>query len=410
MQYDKSRYLYDIAKRRMPGGVNSANRAVELPTGSELPAALFIERGDGCMALDVDGNRYVDYHMSSGALIHGHRNESVVAAIQDQVERGLCFSWSHELEGRVASLIGMMIPSIEKLRFCNSGSEAVVAAISLARQYTNRSQIIMFDECYHGWIVPHLQGFVALSFGDIDLVRQYVAKHSSRVAAIILEPWPASGGLIEPNRAYLHALRHLCDDYGVPLIFDEVITGMRLGPSGAQGHFGVEPDLTVLGKVLGGGMPLGVYGGRAQLMDIVAPLGAFKQGGTYPGHPLSLSAAYAVLESLIADPPYERLESAGKKLKEALEQEARGVGVSLQISQAGSILTPYLAPGNPTSAANRRELAIAPDASLYRLLLAEGVLIASGPTKSWYLSESHNESAIELTVRAFGAALGRLAA
>src|SRR5438477_8363616 len=340
----------------MPGGVNSPVRAFNAVAGDPVVIAM----GKGAHIWDVDGNEYIDYVASWGPLILGHAHPSVVEILQRAAERGTSFGALTELEVELARLVGDMVPSVDVVRFVNSGTEATMSALRLARAYTGRDKIVKFEGCYHG----HSDGLLAKAgsgvatlglpdsagvpasftaetlvapFNDVEAITQIFDQHSEQIAAIIIEPVPANMGVVLPQPGYLQFLRDITERAGALLIFDEVITGFRISPGGAQLYYGVVPDLTCLGKIIGGGLPVGAYGGRRDVMSLLAPLGPVYQAGTLSGNPLAMAAGIVTLRILRAPGVYEGLEATGAALEEGLRDAARRAGATVTVQRVGAM-------------------------------------------------------------------------
>ena len=355
---EKSKRLFQKAKALIPGGVNSPVRAGKA-VGMDPP---FIARAKGCYLWDVDRKRYIDYVCSWGPMILGHSHPSVVKALQERVPKGTSYGAPTELEVEMARKITSMVPSIEMVRMVNSGTEATMSAIRLARGFTCREKIIKFEGCYHGhadsllvsagsgvatFAIPGCPGVpadlashtISLAFNSLDQVAQTMDRHGSEIAAIIVEPIPGNMGVVLPDLEFLKGLRELTSRYGSLLIFDEVISGFRVGPGGAQGLYGITPDLTCLGKIIGGGLPVGAYGGKKAIMQSMAPEGNIYQAGTLSGNPLAMAAGLATLKELEKGKIYEALEEKGRMLFTGLEQVARASGVDVVVNWIGSLGT-----------------------------------------------------------------------
>ena len=392
----RSRKLHAQALGVLPGGVNSASRGSTGVSAEGDYGTLYLVSGDGCRVTDLDGSTYVDHHLCAGAALLGHGHPSVASAVRQQLSNGTCFASSHDLEVEVGSKLQGIVPSLDRLRFCGSGSEAVIAAVNLARTKSGKQLVICFDGCFHGWIFDKTAAdSLLLPLSNVQAVREALALHHDRIGAVLIDPCPASEGLIVLEPAYLAELRYLCDRYEICLIFDEIITGFRLSLAGAQGVYGVTPDMSIFGKVLGGGMPIGLFGGRGDIMAALAPGGAYRQGGTFAAHPLSLAAAKAVLDELVTAPPYEQLEESAAAFWNAVDRSLRDAGSRLRVSRSGSIASLYVTPGTPENARERAERALPNFPAFYRALLDRGVFISPGAPKSWYLSTVHSSADLD---------------
>lgn len=427
MQQRRSQELFQAAQRLMPGGVNSPVRSFR-SVGGTPP---FIARGEGAYLFDVDGNRYVDYVLSWGPLILGHAHPRVVEALKAQVERGTSYGAPTEQEVRLVELIQEALPSLEMVRLVNSGTEACMSALRLARGFTGRSKIVKFEGCYHG----HADGLLvragsgAATFGvptsagvtsgaaqdtlvapynDLAAVEELFARHGDEIAAVIVEPVAGNMGIVLPEAGFLEGLRRLTSEHDSVLIFDEVLSGFRVAHGGAQGRFGIVPDLTCLGKVIGGGLPVGAYGGRREIMERVAPLGPVYQAGTLSGNPLAVTAGIATLELLRDATVYRALEERTEELCRGLERAARECEVPLQVVRIGSLWGLFFSsePVRDYRGAQRA------DGDAYRrffhAMLQAGVYLPPSPYETCFLSTAHTEEDIERTVEAARQALGGL--
>ena len=422
----RSESLFQEAQTLLPGGVNSPVRAFGAVGG--VPP--FIERGQGSRIYDADGREYIDYVGSWGPLILGHADPRVITAVQRAAERGTSFGAPTELESRLARLVIDAVASIEMLRFVSSGTEACMSAIRVARAFTSRDKIIKFEGCYHG----HADGLLVragsggLTFGvpdsagvpsgyanltlvarynDVESVRALLEANQDEVAAIIVEPVAANMGVVPPTPEFLPALRRMTDAHGALLIFDEVITGFRVAYGGAQELYGVKPDLTCLGKIIGGGLPVAAYGGRRDIMEMVAPLGPAYQAGTLSGNPLAMSAGIATLQALAEPGVYDRLEQAGARLEAGLRSAAEDSEQSIYIARLGSVLTAFFTPGPVTDFAS----AVASDkdrfAAYFHSMLEQGIYLAPSQFEALFVSLAHSSEDIDRTIEAARQALSR---
>ena len=405
--------LYRRALELIPGGVNSPVRAMRA-VGLDEP--VFMTRGRGAEIEDVDGRGYVDWVMSWGPLIFGHADPETLAAVVEAAERGTSFGAPTEAEVELAAEIVDAVPSVEMVRLVSSGTEAAMSAIRLARGATRRDRLIKFAGCYHGHAdallasagsgiatlgIPGSPGVpsgaaadtIVCPYNDIDAVAAAVAQWGEGLACIVVEPVAGNMGVVPPEPGFLEALRGLCDACGALLVFDEVITGFRVARGGAQERFGVVPDLTVLGKIVGGGLPLAAFGGRAEVMEQLAPAGAVYQAGTLSGNPLATAAGLSVLRRLRDDAVYERLETAGARLEEGLAPFG-------SVQRVGAMLTVFMTDGP----VKRFEQAQACDTerygALFRHLLANGVYVAPSQFEALFVSVAHGDAEIERTVEA----------
>lgn len=427
MDRSHSAALFAQAKQLMPGGVNSPARAFGAVGGDPV----FIDRAKGAYLYDVDGNRYIDYVGSWGPMILGHAHPEVVAAIEAAARRGSSFGAPTEAESQLAELIIEAVPSIAKVRLVNSGTEAAMSAIRLARAYTGRELIVKFAGNYHGHVdsllvaagssaatlgVPSSPGVtqgtakdtLVLRYNDPAALEAAFAEYGERIAAVIAEPIVGNMGCVPASPQFRHALRHLTERYGALLVLDEVMTGFRVAYGGAQSLFGIEPDLTILGKIIGGGLPVGAYGGRAEIMDHVLPAGKVFQAGTLSGNPLATAAGIATLRILRDTNPYERLEQLSARLAAGLLQAAEEAAVACTLSRAGSMMTLFFTSGPVTdwdtaSRCNTRQFA-----DYFHAMLNRGVYMPCSQFEAFFLSIAHSEDDIEQTVRAAGESLRQL--
>ena len=424
MPRTRSDRLFDRARAVLPGGVSSPVRAYA-SVGGRPP---FIMRARGARITDVDGRTYIDYVMSWGPLIHGHAPAGLKRALRAAAARGTSFGAPTALEVDLGRLVCRFVPSIERVRFVNSGTEATMSAIRVARAATGCDRIVKFAGCYHGHADPFLvaAGSGALTLGvptspgvtrataadtliarynDVDSVARLVERHRGNIAAVIVEPIAGNMGVVPPASEFLEAVRRICDDDGIVLIFDEVISGFRASKGGAQSLYGVLPDLTCLGKIIGGGLPVGAYGGRADLMDRVAPAGPVYQAGTLSGNPLAMTAGIWALSELSAG-LYRRLAKLGARLADGLGDAARAAGVPLTVNAAGSVLTPFFNPGPVTDDISATASDTEAYAAFHRGMLAEGVYLPPSQFEGWFLSAAHTERDVDRTVRAARRAFG----
>jgi len=416
---DKSRAHFQRACRTIPGGVNSPARAFGAVGGEPV----IIQRGEGPYLFDIDGNRFIDYVGSWGPLILGHRHEAVLGAIQDVLERGTTFGAPTELETALAELVVEAVPSIEKVRMVNSGTEATMSAIRLARGHTGRDVVIKFAGCYHGHADSLLvqAGSGALTHGQPSspgvpagctadtLVSEYnapqqladaFAEQGDKIACVILEPVVGNMGTVLPDLEFLQAARNLCTRHGALLIFDEVMTGFRVAYGGAQQRFGITPDLTTLGKIVGGGMPVGAYGGRSDVMDSISPVGPVYQAGTLSGNPVAMACGIATLELLRHTDPYEQLEQLTDRLVDGLSQAAREANIPHSIAHLGSMLTFFF---NPEPV---RNYSIATQSDTERFgryfwgMLERSVYLPCSQFEANFVSAAHSNGDIDTTIAA----------
>jgi glutamate-1-semialdehyde 2,1-aminomutase len=414
---NKSEELFLKAQEVIPGGVNSPVRACR-SVGISPP---FIQRADGCYLWDVDGTRYIDYISSWGPMILGHRHPEVVQGIKSALDNGTSFGAPTELELNLAKTIVEAIPSVEMVRMVNSGTEATMSAIRLARGFTGRDMIIKFDGCYHGHSdsclvaagsgvatlgIPGSPGVpneiakltVSLPFNDLRAVETTVKKYSDKVAAIIVEPIPANMGVVLPKHGFLQGLRRITMENDILLIFDEVITGFRVSPGGAQELYNIMPDITCLGKIIGGGLPVGAYGGKKDIMSHIAPIGNIYQAGTLSGNPLAMSAGLATLIVLKNKESYEKLNERSRLLFDGLTDAAKRTGVNIVANRIGSMGTIFFT-DQPVYDFNSAKKADASKyAKFYREMLAQKIYLAPSPFEAIFLSLAHSEDIIKKTI------------
>ena len=422
-RYPVSDKLFAASSRILPGGVDSPVRAFK----SVGATPLFISRGRGSQIEDVDGHKYIDYVMSWGPLIHGHAPKGLLKVLATAASRGTSFGAPTELETWLGHRVAMLMPSIEKIRFVSSGTEATMSALRVARAATGRDKVIKFEGCYHGHAdaflvqagsgaltlgVPTSPGVTAAvaadtlvaRYNDLASVERLLTEHRGRVAAIIVEPIAGNMGLVPPADGFLAGLRSLCDREGTLLIFDEVISGFRAGAGGAQQLFGVRPDLTCLGKIIGGGLPVGAYGGRAALMNLVSPSGGVYQAGTLSGNPLAMAAGIWSLENL-SPRLYKHMAKLTGMLAAGLADAARAAGVPVQINAFGSLLTVFFTTQPVRDFASAMTADTARYGAFFREMLARGIYLPPSQFECWFLSAAHTPRDIEKTVGAAREAL-----
>lgn len=411
---NQSDQLFDRAQRLMPGGVNSPVRAFRSVGGTPF----FTKRAEGARLTTADGAELIDFVCTWGPAIHGHNDPDVRAAIAAALESGTSFGTPNPYEVTMAELIIELVPSVEKVRMCNSGTEATMSAIRLARGYTGRDKIIKFAGCYHGHVDsllvkagsgaltlgnPDSAGIpasfaaetIVLDFNDTAAIEKTFAQQGSAIAAIIVEPHPANCGLILPDPGYLQALRNVCTRSGSLLIFDEVMTGFRLTTGGVQQLTGVTPDLTAMGKIIGGGLPVGALGGRTEIMDHLAPLGPVYQAGTLSGNPLAMAAGIASLRKLKTAQPYQRLEAMGQTLRDALLGAAREKGIALQVPQVGSMYALFFSEEPVRNYEQATASQTAHFNKLFRYALQHGVYLPPSAYETCFISTAHEGPDIE---------------
>jgi glutamate-1-semialdehyde 2,1-aminomutase len=430
MNRERSHALFERARQLMPGGVNSPARAFG-GVGGVGGEPIVVERGEGAYLWDVDGNRYIDYVGSWGPLILGHAYPGVVAAVEEAAKRGTSFGAPTQAENELAELIVEAVPSIEKVRLVNSGTEATMSAIRLARGYTGRDVIVKFAGNYHGHVdsllvaagssaatlaVPNSPGVTAgnsrdtlvLHYNDVAGLQAGFAAHGDRIAGAIFEPVVGNMGVVVPSREFLKTLRQLTHKHGALLICDEVMTGFRVSYGGAQQLLSIEPDLTTLGKIVGGGLPVGAYGGRADIMDHILPAGKVFQAGTLSGNPLATAAGCAMLRALRDDPPYERLEKSSARLEAGLRKAATAAGVPHQVARVGSMMTLFFAsePVRDWPTASRCDTGRF--GRWFWGMLDRGIYLPCSQYEALFVSATHEDVDIDATIAAGHEVLARL--
>ena len=416
---NRSQKLFQRAQLIIPGGVNSPVRAFKSVGGTPL----FFQRGKGALAWDADGNSYIDYVGSWGPLIVGHAHPEVVKAVEQAASKGLSFGAPTEAEVEMAELICKLVPSIDQVRLVSSGTEATMSAIRLARGFTGRSKIVKFEGCYHGHADSLLvkAGSGALTFGQPSsagvppetaahtLVLDYnneialekaFEREGSEIAAVIVEPVAGNMNLVVPRPSFLELLRKLCTKYGTVLVFDEVMTGFRVALGGAQGLYGIKPDLTTLGKVIGGGMPVGAFGGRRDIMQCIAPLGPVYQAGTLSGNPVAVAAGLATLKLIQAPGFYNRLSATTRQLCEGLTAAAREHGIAFSAQNVGGMFGLYFRETPPTTYAEVMQCDKEAFNRFFHTMLAEGVYLATSAFEAGFVSAAHGPAEIDRTIQA----------
>ncbi len=417
MKRDRSARLFEAAQKLIPGGVNSPVRAFQA-VGGQPP---FLARGAGAHVWDVDGNRYIDYLGSWGPLIAGHAHPKVIEALAETAARGTSFGAPCELEVELAGKVVDRVASIDKVRMVNSGTEATLSAIRLARGATGRDLIVKVQGCYHGHVdalliqagsgvatlgIPGSPGVPAdvaaqtlvVGFNDLEALTRLLDKRGKEIACVILEPVAGNMGVIPPADGYLAGVSQATTAHGVVFILDEVMTGFRVHPNGAQGLYGIRPDLTTLGKIIGGGLPVGAYGGKAELMDQVAPQGPVYQAGTLSGNPLAMRAGLETLQLTEAPGFYERLEALSSRLADGLAQGAASAGVPVFQNRVGSMMCTFFTPRPVTDWASASTSDTAAHATWFHALLERGVYTAPSQFEALFVSGAHTEADIDATI------------
>jgi len=416
---EKSRALFERAQKLMPGGVNSPVRAFRAVGG--IP--FFVAKGEGCYLWDVDGNKFIDFVCSWGPLILGHAHPEVVSAVKEAVEKGTTYGTPTELEVLLAEKIQQAFPSMEMLRLVNSGTEATMSAIRVARGYTGRKKIVKFEGCYHGHAdyllvkagsgattfgipdsagVPEgtAQDTIVLPYNDVQAFNETMDAMGDEIAAVIVEPIAGNMGVVLPKPEFLKALREQTEKHGTVLIFDEVITGFRVAFGGAQSLYGIRPDMTCLGKIVGGGFPLAAYGGRKEIMQSVAPLGPVYQAGTLSGNPVAVTAGLKTLEILERDNPYPELESKTRQLTEVIAEAAKEFGIPVQINQIASMFTVFFTDQPVTDYSSAKRSDTQRYARFFHALLERGVYFPPSQFEAAFVSVAHSDEAMTATQEA----------
>ncbi|MFC0332152.1 glutamate-1-semialdehyde 2,1-aminomutase [Paenibacillus sepulcri] len=423
---ERSKAAFEQAKVVIPGGVNSPVRAFR----SVGLTPVYMERGEGYRVFDIDGNSYIDYVGSWGPLIMGHAHPEVIEAIKRTAEKGTSFGAPTELETRMAELVCERVPSVEVVRMVNSGTEATMSALRLARGYTKRSKILKFEGSYHGHAdsllikagsgvatlgLPDSPGVpesvasqtITVPYNDLDSVRLAFEKFGEQIACIIVEPIAGNMGVVPPLPGFLEGLREVTEQYGSLLIFDEVMTGFRVHYHCAQGLYGITPDLTCLGKVIGGGLPVGAYGGRRELMELMAPSGPIYQAGTLSGNPLAMAAGYTTL-SLLTPERYEHMERMSVRLQDGFESNALKHGIACTINRVGSMLCPFFTDKHIIDYDTAKTADSERFKAYFGAMLDLGVSVAPSQFEGMFVSAIHDENAIDATIDAHDEALRRL--
>ncbi len=419
MRTERSKELFKEAQKYLVGGVNSPVRAFKA-LGME---PLFIEKGKGSRVWDADGNEFIDYVLSWGPLILGHAHDQIINAIKQISNYGTSFGAPTELEIQMAKAVVDAVPSVEMVRFVNSGTEATMSAIRLARGYTGKKKIIKFDGCYHGHGdsllvsagsgvatlgIPGTPGIpeelaqltIVLPYNDIDAVEEAFKKHGDDIACVILEPVAGNMGVVAPSREYHQRLRDITKQYGALLIWDEVMTGFRLALGGAQELYGIDPDLTTMGKVIGAGLPVGAYGGKREIMLHVAPEGPVYQAGTLSGNPLAMAAGLRQLQILKEKNPYQELDNKGKKLEDGFNQLIDKYGIKATVNRVGSMITMFFTDKEVKNFNDAKSSDLELFNRFYRLMLEKGVYLAPSQFEASFLSTAHSDEDINKTLNA----------
>ncbi len=415
-----SEQLFERANVRIPGGVNSPVRAFRAVGGTPL----FIKSARGPYIIDEDGNRYIELINSWGPMILGHGFEPVEAAVREAIQHSFSFGAPTRKEVEMAELIASMMPSIEKVRMVNSGTEATMSAIRVARGFTGRDKLIKFEGCYHGhgdsFLIAAGSGAMTMGtpdspgvtratahdtllapYNNLQAVERLIDANPNQIAALIIEPVVGNMGCVLPEPGYLAGLRDLCTKNGILLIFDEVMTGFRLAKGGAQQRFGITPDLTTLGKIIGGGMPVGAYGGRAEIMNVVSPAGPVYQAGTLSGNPIAMSAGLAILHHLNDNPAvYDRLEGLGSRLATGFRASAAKLGLNYTVNQVGSMFTQFMTTHPVTDLSSAKTCNVVQFGRYFHAMLRRGVYLAPAQFESLFISTALTDELVEQVIQA----------
>ncbi|RDW17440.1 glutamate-1-semialdehyde 2,1-aminomutase [Oceanobacillus chungangensis] len=430
MNFSKSEELHKEALEHIVGGVNSPSRAYKAVGGG---SPVYMERGDGAYFYDVDGNKYIDYLAAYGPIITGFNHPHIAEAIKHAATNGVLYGTPTQLENKFAKMLKEAIPSLEKVRFNNSGTEAVMTTVRVARAYTGRTKIIKFAGSYHGHFdavlvqagsgpstlgTPDSAGVpastaadvITVPFNDLDAYKEALDKWGDQIAAVLVEPIVGNFGIVEPHEGFLQGVNDLTHQAGALVIYDEVITAFRFTYGSAQQLYGVEPDMTAMGKIIGGGLPIGAYGGRKEIMEQVAPLGPAYQAGTMAGNPASMAAGIACLEVLAGEGVYEKLDRLGEKLEKGILEKALVHGISITVNRLRGALTVFFGEGTITN----YEQAEATDGEafgrFFKLMLNQGINLAPSKYEAWFLTTEHTEADIDQTIDAVGHAFEVMAA
>ncbi|WP_449354307.1 glutamate-1-semialdehyde 2,1-aminomutase [Virgibacillus natechei] len=429
MNFSKSEQLYEESLGLIVGGVNSPSRSYKAVGGQ---APVYMEHGKGAHFFDVDGNKYIDYLAAFGPIITGHGHPHIAEAISHAATTGVLYGTPTRLENQFAKTLQHAIPSLEKIRFVNSGTEAVMTTVRVARAYTDRTKIIKFAGSYHGHfdavlveagsgpatlgtpdsagIPSHVaEDVITVPFNDLDAFRRALDHWGDQIAAVLVEPIVGNFGIVKPHAGFLQAVNDLTHESGALVIYDEVISAFRFTYGSAQQLYGVEPDMTAMGKIIGGGLPIGAYGGRKDIMETVAPLGPAYQAGTMAGNPASIAAGIACLEILQEDGVYERLEALGERLEHGILEKANLSGIPISVNRLCGALTVFFGEGEVTNYDQAKNSDGDAFAKFFRLMLEQGINLAPSKFEAWFLTTEHTEGDIDKTIEAVGRAFEAMA-
>ncbi|WP_085993159.1 glutamate-1-semialdehyde 2,1-aminomutase [Oceanobacillus senegalensis] len=429
MNFTKSEELHQEALEHIVGGVNSPSRAYKAVGGG---APVYMERGEGAYFYDVDGNKYIDYLAAYGPIITGHAHPHIAKAITNAANTGVLFGTPTKLENQFAKMLKDAIPSLEKVRFNNSGTEAVMTTIRVARAYTGRTKIMKFAGCYHGHFdavlveagsgpstlgTPDSAGVpsttakdvITVPFNDLDALKVALEKWGDDIAAVLVEPIVGNFGIVEPHEGFLQGVNDLAHKAGALVIYDEIITAFRFTYGSAQQLYGVEPDMTAMGKIIGGGLPIGAYGGRKDIMEHVAPLGPAYQAGTMSGNPASMASGIACLEVLGQEGVYEKLEELGARLEKGILEKAKEHNIRITVNRLRGALTVFFGVDKVTNYAEADASDGEAFAKFFKLMLDEGINLAPSKYEAWFLTIEHTEKDIDQTIEAVGRAFSKMA-
>lgn len=418
--HTKSQALHEEALQHIVGGVNSPSRAFKAVGGG---APVYMEKGEGAYFWDVDGNKYIDYLAAYGPIITGHAHPHITKAITDAAAKGVLYGTPTKLENTFAKMLKSAIPSLEKVRFTNSGTEAVMTTIRVARAYTNRTKVIKFAGCYHGHFdavlvqagsgpatlgTPDSAGIpkavaedvITVPFNNLDAFEEAINHFGDEIAAVLVEPIVGNFGIVEPHEGFLQAVNDIAHNAGALVIYDEVITAFRFTYGSAQQVYGVEPDMTAMGKIIGGGLPIGAYGGRLDIMEQVAPLGPAYQAGTMAGNPASMASGIACLEVLQQDGVYERLDELGAQLEAGILEKAKEHGITISLNRLCGALTVYFGEGTITNYDQAEASDGESFARFFKLMLEQGINLAPSKYEAWFLTTEHTIEDINETIKA----------